>query len=354
MNKNRLYIILVFFLFCLTQSMGQNRDGLIRINNRMVDLEKVDIDDGLVLEKSEKYVSKNNVDSVYQDFSRTIFADHNSKSYIIADETEDYYEYSTGYNSYIEYFDGNGTKVFERTFKGLVVERCIIAYDQIFIKLGSEDHIAFYVLDNNGNEQKAFLDEEVKLSHSQDNSTIALVYKKPKSEYFIVDIYSEHGIFKLTYETSRPFIMNFSRNGKLITIGNEGYANVYDNAGTFQWKIGYNNNFELSYFDDGSRYIFIDYSDKKILEIRDFLTHELIFEIPNIKFHDTLLSIMHFRILDNSDDFYIEGYYEGSKVYDFYNKSGMYINQIVIRTDIRSAAKKPNFYKNDSRYEVRY
>jgi len=58
--------------------------------------------------------------------------------------------------------------------------------------------------------------------------------------------------------------------------------------------------------------------------------------------------------MDNSDDFYIEGYYEGSIVYDFYNKSGMYINQIVIPTDRRSAAKKPNFYKNDSRYEVRY
>lgn len=354
MNKNRFYIILVFFLFCLTQSVGQNRDGLIRINNRMVDLEKVDIDDGLVLEKSEKYVSKNNVDSVYQDFSRTIFADHNSKSYIIADETEDYYEYSTGYNSYIEYFDRNGTKVFERTFKGLVVERCIIAYDQIFIKLGSEDHIAFYVLDTEGNKIQEILDNTVDILHSLNKKTIAIVYNELNTENYKVDIYSDKGLSTLTFKYTYPIIKNVSRNGKLITIVHSGITNVYNNSGEFQWKIGYDNNFGLSYFDDGSRYIFIDYSDKKILEIRDFLTHELIFEIPNINFSDTLLSIMSFRIMDNSDDFYIEGYYEGSKVYDFYNKSGMYINQIVIRTDIRSAAKKPNFYKNDSRYEVRY
>ena len=54
----------------------------------------------------------------------------------------------------------------------------------------------------------------------------------------------------------------------------------------------------------------------------------------------------------HSDDYRKEG--AGSIVYDFYNKSGMYINHIVIPTDKRAAAKKPNFYKNDIRYEVRY
>lgn len=347
-------MILVFSLFCLMQSMGQNRDGLIRINNQMVDLEKVDIDEGMLIEKIEKYVSKNNVDSVYQEYSRTIFADRNLKSYIIADETEDYYEYSTGYNSYIEYFDGNGTKVFERTFKGLVVERCIIAYDQIFIKLGSEDHIAFYVLDTEGNKIQEILDNTVDILHSLNKKTIAIVYNELNTENYKVDIYSDKGSSTLTFKYTYPIIKNVSRNGKLITIVHSGITNVYNNSGEFQWKIGYHNNFGLSYFDDGSRYIFIDYSDKKILEIRDFLTHELIFEIPNIKFNDTILSIMHFQILDNSDDFYLEGNYNGSIVYDFYDREGLFLNQIVIPTDKRAAAKKPNFYKNDSRYEVRY
>lgn len=340
-TKTRIAII-ILSLYALTPSFGQTPDKYVQVGDTTINLADVDLEKGLVVEGKQftRNTGAKKIMNYYTKFK--VFTSPNRDNYSIVIDTIKWFEGSRygDQRTALQYYNEKEEMLFEKHFTALSLFISYISSsgEVVIVSLASEDYEGYNFYKSNG---------ELIKKYSGDNRD---PFIGPQHHHFFVrnndedkgpntyDLIDKSGnIEEVVFPDGFLRGISFSprENYYIVRIGSDRL--LYSISNQLIWSIPKKNMGSINITWDEKKYMTRNYNNHAI-EVKDLLSHELIYSIDSVEFGNEQLPIYSWNIIDSC--FYAFAKKDSLRVYNFYNADGT-----IIQTETVPVIKRVKPYK---------
>lgn len=348
MKIKKISIILAIVLFSLVQSMGQCSQKLITVGDREIELQNIDLEQGLQID-SHKSIP----DSVGRlcTFEQKAYRNFSGNNYAIAWDTATYQGYGSAYHSAFSYFSSDGKCLFSKEFKGVDIGSVDISNNgtRIFVDVGSVDEISTYLFDSKGNIITEYINIDLSIAYDKRKEVFYLQFDDHPNVLKILN--TENDSEKQLVFNTRVSKSDMSPSNKYFVIRANDSLLVYDKYGTYQWGLPYEKK-GINIFSNGEKYIEKDPYPIGKLEVRQSNNHQLLYRIDGVVYNNKIYPVYKSYIVDNTDVIWVSNYIGKLQVFNFIDNNGEIINMDTVSSLIPNS--QISFVEENGKFKIRF
>jgi len=322
MNINKMSIILAIVLFSLVQSIGQNSQKFIKVGDREIELQNIDLEKGLLIDSHESIP-----DSLGRlcTFEQKAYRNFSGKNYAIAWDTATYQGYGSSNNSTFSFFSDDGKCLFSKAFKGVNIGSVDISNNgkRIIVHVGSVDEISTYLFDSKGDIITEYINIDLSIAYDKRKEVFYLQFDDHPNEIKILN--TENDSEKHLVYNTRASKSGMSPSNSFFNVKANDSVLIYDKYGNYQWGLPYEKK-GINIFSNGEKYIEKDPYPIGKLEVRQSNNHQLLYRIDCVVYKDKIYPVYKSYIVDNTDVIWVSNYIGKLQVFNFINSDGEIIN----------------------------
>ncbi len=325
------------------KTTGQTTDKFIRVGDTTINLNDVDLEKGMVINK-DVLSSKDNETVMV---GKEVFRNFNNLNYLVVEDSSVFSGYVGTYKTTFSYYKSDGTLLFQKYFDNLNVSRVFILKEgnKVILELGSEAEIKFIIFDDNGNALKEIDNKEVYIYSDSQNKSVVLQPDGKEDELQIVNANTDQiNVLKFP---DRVWLKNFSPDGAYFTVRCQDSIKVYTQYGEYLWGIKYDNQ-NVYVFSNGRRYYIFHPYPKGTVEVKEAISNELLYKVTGVFYKSNKYPVYKCGVVNNSDIIWVSNYIGKIQVFNFIDEYGKIINDFTLPAKI--ATRNIYFIEENGKY----